>query len=158
MYIGEALQKKKRLGQEIAELLELRKQQAWRAETDLKVNFEDIQTDLLEANIKYLDISERITRTNCSTRLSDDKDDMTLMQAVLEIDYLRKEISSLRKIMTDPDSSGYSYSRRSKDDVVLRPYFDMEKIRANKKVLEDRRDMLSSALTKANWTTEITLL
>jgi len=63
MYIGEALQKKKRLGQEIAELLELRKQQAWRAETDLKVNFEDIQTDLLEANIKYLDISERITRT-----------------------------------------------------------------------------------------------
>jgi len=83
---------------------------------------------------------------------------MTLMQAVLEIDYLRKEISSLRKIMTDPDSSGYSYSRRSKDDVVLRPYFDMEKIRANKKVLEDRRDMLSSALTKANWTTEITLL
>jgi len=157
--LGEALQLKKRLGQEIADAVAFRQENSW---VNIKLSggqpgWSTLNNTVEEAVYRYNVISEMIMLSNCANNIKLNNGEITLTAAILMLDVARKEIASLTKIIKDPNKESNMYIRKTVDDVVYSPTFVRDMVTEKITEMKDLRDLLSKKLAKANWTIEINI-
>lgn len=157
--LGEALQLKKRLGQEIADALQFRREQAWVPSPDRPTSpsWEEINYDLLKLIGKHSHLSEMIALTNAATLVTFDGNKIPLISAIIMVNDIRREIANLTKIVRNPNRTVTMFRTQTLDDIPYEPVFDRKKVLAHISNLKDKRDELTRILTKKNWETSLTV-
>lgn len=162
MTIGEALRQVKKFKEQIGELVATMNNTAWYYEGSVSTTQEYTalaqRYDVVLESKRKLQVA--IMAANLSNTVRYLERDISLSEAILIVDDLRREISTTKTRIKDPstpDRGRYGFGTRTKDELIPQPAFDPKGSRVALTIMSERLTALDTVLNAKNWKTTISV-